>query len=338
MKIASFFLAMSLVVFNLVAEEIPLDAKIYVAGHNGLVGSTIVKQLRENGYNNLIFRSSHELDLRNQKDTLEFFENERPEYVFLCAAKVGGILANKTYPAEFAYDNSMISLNVIHSSYLTKVKKLLFLGSVCIYPKHSCQPITEDALLTASLEPTNEAYALAKILGLKTCQYYNRQFGTNFISCMPTNLYGPGDNFHPTNSHVIPALIRKFVHAKKNNASEVVIWGSGRCKREFLHVNDMASAAVFLMEHYNGAETINIGVGKEIEIGRLAELIATIVGYEGDIVYDTSKPEGVLRRVMNVDRLTDLGWEAEKTLTEGLMETVEWYLENINDARGNADE
>jgi len=303
-------------------------AKIYVAGHTGLVGSALLRKLRQEGYENIITRTSKELDLRKQDEVLKFFEQEKPEYVFLAAAKVGGILANNTYPAEFIYDNLMIEANIIHSAYLTGVKKLLFLGSSCIYPKYAPQPIKEEYLLDGKLEPTNEPYAIAKIAGIKMCQAYNRQYGKNFISVMPTNLYGPNDNFDLQNSHVLPALIRKFHEAKVNNSPKVVLWGTGTPKREFLHVDDLADACLYLMRTYNDSEIINIGVGQDISIKDLANLVKSIVGYTGEIRWDTSKPDGTPRKILDVSKLKALGWEAKISLEEGIKSTYQWYLEN----------
>lgn len=306
------------------------EAKIYVAGHKGLVGSAIVRKLKKEGYNNLIYRSSSELDLRRQEEVEHFFEEEKPEYVFLAAAKVGGIKANDTYSAEFIYDNIMIQSNVINSAYKNNVKKLLFLGSSCIYPKFAQQPMKEEYLLSGKLEPTNEAYAIAKIAGIKMCQHYNKQYGTNFISVMPTNLYGPNDNFDLETSHVLPALIRKFHEAKTNDKDEVVIWGTGKPKREFLHVDDLADAVLFLMNNYSGNEFFNVGVGKDIPIMELAELIKEIVGFKGKIVNDTSKPDGTPRKLLDVSKMNKLGWEAKIGLKEGIQSTYKWFIENIN--------
>ena len=303
------------------------DAKIYVAGHRGLVGSAIMRKLKSEGYNNIVHRTSSELDLRRQEDVEEFFAQESPDYVFLAAAKVGGIKANDIYSADFIYDNIMIQSNVIKAAYKNDVEKLLFLGSSCIYPKHCDQPMKEEYLLTGKLEPTNEAYAIAKISGIKMCEHFNKQYGTNFISAMPTNLYGPNDNFDLETSHVMPALIRKFHEAKVNNEDEVVIWGTGTPKREFLYVDDLADALLFLMNNYDGDEFINIGVGEDISIIDLANLIKDIVGFEGEIVKDTSKPDGTPRKLMDVSRLNSIGWEAEVSLKEGIERTYEWYLE-----------
>ena len=273
------------------------DAKIYVAGHRGMVGSAIVRALEKQGYHNIITRTHKELDLLRQADVEKFFAEEKPEYVFLAAAKVGGIVANSNALADFMYENMIMEMNVIHSAWQNGVKKLEFLGSSCIYPKMAPQPISESSLLTSSLEPTNEAYALAKISGLKYCEYLNRQYGTDYISAMPTNLYGPNDNYHPTHSHVLPALIRRFHEAKENGLTEVTCWGTGEPLREFLYVDDLADACVFLMNHYSGNETVNVGTGKELTIKELTELVAEIIGYEGKINWDTSKPNGTPRKL-----------------------------------------
>lgn len=302
-------------------------SKIFVAGHRGMVGSAILRSLEEEGYRNIIFKTSSELDLTRQGAVEEFFEVEKPEYVFLAAAKVGGIHANNTYPAEFVYSNLMIESNVIHSSYINGVKKLLFLGSSCIYPKMASQPIKEEYLLGGYLETTNEAYAIAKITGLKMCEYYNRQYGTEFISAMPTNLYGPNDNYDLQNSHVLPALIRKFHEAKINGSKEVVMWGTGTPRREFLHVDDLADASLFLMLNYNGNETVNVGTGKDISILELSQLVAEIVGYEGDIVKDPSKPDGTPRKLLDVSKLHTLGWEAKIKLKDGIESTYRCFLQ-----------
>jgi len=301
------------------------DAKIYVAGHRGLVGSAIMRKLKKEGYNNLVYRTSSELDLRRQEKVEEFFEEEKPEYVILAAAKVGGIQANDTYSAEFLYDNLMIETNVIDAAYQNDVKKLLFLGSSCIYPKFADQPMKEDYLLSGKLESTNEGYAVAKITGIKLCEHYNKQYDTNFISAMPTNLYGPNDNFDLETSHVLPALIRKFHEAKINEEDEVVIWGTGKPRREFLHVDDLADALLFLMNNYNGDQFVNVGVGKDISILELAELIKDIVGFEGEIVNDLSKPDGTPRKLLDVSRINNLGWRAHLSLEEGIFKTYEWY-------------
>ena len=304
------------------------DAKVYVAGHRGLVGSAIMRKLKKEGYNNLVYRTSSELDLRRQEKVEEFFEEEQPNYVILAAAKVGGIQANDTYSAEFLYDNLMIESNVIDAAYQNDVEKLLFLGSSCIYPKFADQPMKEDYLLSDKLESTNEGYAVAKITGIKLCEHYNKQYGTNFISAMPTNLYGPNDNFDLETSHVLPALIRKFHEAKVNDEDEVVIWGTGKPRREFLHVDDLADALLFLMNNYSGDQFVNVGVGKDISILELAELIKEIVGFEGEIVNDLSKPDGTPRKLLDVTRLNDLGWEAQISLEEGIKDTYQWFKEN----------
>jgi len=304
------------------------DAKIYVAGHRGLVGSAIMRKLKKEGYNNLVYRTSSQLDLRRQEKVEEFFKKEKPEYVILAAAKVGGIQANDTYSAEFLYDNLMIESNVIDAAYQNDVKKLLFLGSSCIYPKFADQPMKEEYLLSGKLESTNEGYAVAKITGIKLCEHYNKQYGTNFISAMPTNLYGPNDNFDLETSHVLPALIRKFHEAKVNDEDEVVIWGTGKPKREFLHVDDLADALLYLMNNYSGDQFVNVGVGKDISILELAELIKDIVDFEGEIVNDLSKPDGTPRKLLDVSRLNDLGWEAQISLEEGIKDTYEWFKKN----------
>jgi len=285
------------------------NAKIYIAGHRGMVGSAILRRLKEEGFSNFILKTSAELDLRNQSAVARFFEVNQPEYVFLAAAKVGGIVANNTYRGEFLYDNLMIQNNVVHQSYLHRIKKLLFLGSSCIYPKLAPQPLKESHLLTSELEPTNEPYAIAKIAGLKLCDAYREQYGCNFISVMPTNLYGPNDNYDLETSHVLPALIRKFHEAKLTAAKEVVMWGTGKPKREFLHVADLADACFYLMEHYNEGGIINIGIGADIAIIELANIIKEIVGFEGEIVHDLSKPDGTPRKLMDVSKLNKFGWQ-----------------------------
>ena len=303
-------------------------SKIYIPGHRGMAGSAIKRNLESKGYTNIITRSHSELDLTNQQAVNNFFEVERLEYVFLAAAKVGGILANSTYPAEFIYENIMIEANVIHAAYTYGVKKLLFLGSSCIFPKLAPQPLKEEYLLTGELEVTNEAYAVAKIAGIRMCKHYNRQYGTNFISVMPTNLYGSGDNYDPGTSHVMAALLRKFHEAKMNNEPQVVVWGTGAPRREFLYVDDMADACVYLMETYDAAdigEFVNIGVGEDLTIRELAELIGEIVGYEGEVVYDTSKPDGTPQKLLDVSRLHGLGWEAKISLRDGIKQAYEWY-------------
>ena len=303
-------------------------SKIYVAGHNGLVGRAIVRKLRSLGYFNIIYRSSSQLDLRNQLSVEQFFHDERPEFVFLAAAKVGGIKANVDFTAEAIYDNLMIQCNIIHSSYKFGVKKLLFLGSSCIYPKECPQPIKESYLMTGPLEKTNDSYAVAKIAGIQMCQAYNRQYKTNFISCMPTNLYGPYDNFDLETSHVLPALIAKFVAAKKNNASSVTLWGDGTPLREFLHVDDMADACIFLMKNYNKSEIVNIGTGKDISIKQVAEIIGQVVGFQGSLEFDTSKPNGTMKKQLNTSFMTSLGWSPKISLQQGIQSTVEWFLNN----------
>ena len=303
-------------------------SKIFVAGSRGMVGSAIVRNLEQNGFINIITKKSTELDLRNQKAVFDFFEKEKPEYVFLAAAKVGGIHANNTYPADFIYDNMMIQNNIIHAAYLNKAEKLLFLGSSCIYPKFAPQPLKEEYLLTGSLEPTNEAYAIAKISGLKMCEYYKKQYGCNFISAMPTNLYGINDNFNLQNSHVLPALLRKFIEAKQNNASEVVVWGSGTPMREFLFVDDLAEACVFLMLNYNDAETVNIGTGEDVTIKELAETVKKTVGFEGKLVFDATKPDGTPRKLLDVSKINNLGWKHKVNLQQGIEKTLNWVAEN----------
>jgi len=302
-----------------------IDAKIYVAGHNGLVGSAIMRKLHADGFNTIITRSTHELDLRNQQAVNNFFAQQKPEYVFLAAAKVGGIKANMDRPAEFIYDNLAIELNVIHAAYTYGVMKLLFLGSSCIYPRDCLQPIREEYLLSGPLEKTNDAYAIAKIAGIKICQSYNTQYGTKFISCMPTNLYGPHDNFDLQSSHVLPALLAKFDRAKKDNASEVVVWGDGTPRREFLYVDDLADACLFLMRNYEGNEIVNIGTGTDVTILELAEHIKEAVGYQGALVFDATKPNGTPRKLLDVSRITNLGWQAKTSLQEGIRKTLEWY-------------
>jgi GDP-L-fucose synthase len=308
-----------------------LPDKIYVAGHHGMVGSAIVRKLNANGFNNLIVKTSQELDLRNQSDVQSFFEKEKPAYVFLAAAKVGGILANNTYRAEFLYDNLMIEANIIHAAYLAGVQKLLFLGSSCIYPRLAPQPIKEEYLLTGLLEETNEPYAIAKITGIKLCEAYRSQYGCNFISAMPTNLYGPNDNYDLQSSHVLPALIRKFHEAKKNKDKEVVLWGTGSPLREFMHVDDLAEACFFLMNHYDGGSFLNIGAGEEISITELAHLISRIVGFEGKINYDRTKPDGMPRKSMDISKITSLGWHAKIKLEDGIRSVYDqlsdqnWY-------------
>lgn len=299
------------------------NSKIYIAGHRGMVGSAIVRKLQKEGYENLVLKTSSELDLRNQEATKIFFEAEKPEYVFLAAAKVGGINANNIYPADFIYDNLCIQNNVIHQSYKNGVKKLLFLGSSCIYPKNAPQPIKEEYLLSGYLEPTNDAYAIAKIAGIKLCQSYHKQYGCNFISAMPTNLYGPGDNYDLKNSHVLPALLRKFHEAKINNEPNVTVWGTGNPRREFLHADDVASASYYLMQHYNDPGIINIGVGKDISIGEMALMIKNISGYNGNLVFDTSMPDGTFQKLLDVSKINALGWNASIGFEEGVKSTYE---------------
>ena len=295
-----------------------LDSKIYIAGHRGMVGSAIVRALENQGFKNLIYRTSKELDLTNQIQVQKFFENEKPEYVFLAAAKVGGILANNTYRADFIYQNLMIQNNVIHAAFENGVTKLMFLGSSCIYPKNAPQPLKEEYLLTGLLEPTNEPYAIAKIAGIKMCEAYRDQYGCNFISVMPTNLYGPNDNYDLNNSHVLPALLRKFIEAKNNGDQSVTMWGTGTPLREFLHVDDLADACLFLMKNYNEKEFLNIGVGHDISIIDLAKMVKEIVGFEGDIILDKTKPDGTPRKLMDVSKLRELGWEAKISLEKGI--------------------
>ena len=302
------------------------NAKIYVAGHRGMVGSAIVRELKRQGYENILTRTHAELDLTRQADVEKFFAQEKPEYVFLAAAKVGGIGANSESPADFMYLNMMIEMNVIHAAWKNSCRKLEFLGSSCIYPKFAPQPMTENCLLTSALEPTNEAYALAKISGLKYCEYLNRQYGTDFISVMPTNLYGANDNYHPTRSHVLPALIRRFHEAKVQNLPSVTCWGDGSALREFLYVDDLANLCVFLMNNYSGNETVNAGTGKEISIKALAELIAEIIGYRGEILWDTSKPNGTPRKLLDVSKAAALGWTYKTELRDGIKLAYEDFL------------
>lgn len=301
-----------------VDHNMDLDSKIYVAGHKGLVGSAILRALQSNGYHNLVCRSSSELDLRDRGEVYNLFQQEKIDYVFLAAAKVGGIAANNDYPADFIRDNLFIQTNVIDAAYQFNVKKLLFLGSTCIYPKFAPQPLKEEYLLTGELEPTNQPYAIAKIAGINMCQSYNRQYGTKYISVMPTNMYGPHDNFDLKTSHVLPALIRKFHDAKENNIPEVEVWGTGNPRREFLHSDDLAEACLFLMEHYNESEIINVGVGQDISIQELAELIRSIVGYDGEIVFNSTIPDGTPRKLVDVTKINNLGWKAQISLESGL--------------------
>jgi GDP-L-fucose synthase len=307
-------------------------AKIYIAGHRGMVGSGLERKLRKEGYTNIVTRTSNELDLRNQQEVNYFFEKEKPEYVILAAAKVGGIHANNTYRAEFIYDNLMIEANIIHSSYLNKVTKLLFLGSSCIYPKMAPQPLKEEYLLSGYLEHTNQPYAIAKIAGIELCDSYRAQYGCNFISAMPTNLYGTNDNYHPENSHVLPALIRRIVLAKKNNDPVVTIWGTGTPRREFLHVDDLADACYFLLQNYNEHGLVNIGCGIDVSIKELTELIATEVGYTGELIFDTSKPDGTPRKLMDMSKLKRLGWSYSIDLTNGVRKTIFEFLKFNNES------
>lgn len=304
------------------------DSKIYVAGHRGMVGSAIVRCLEKNGYTNIITRTHAELDLTRQADVEKFFADEKPEYVFLAAAKVGGIIANSEALADFMYDNMVLEMNVIHEVWKNNCKKLLFLGSSCIYPRMAPQPMPESCLLTSELEKTNEAYALAKISGLKYCEFLNKQYGTDYISAMPTNLYGPNDNYHPTHSHVLPALIRRFHEAKEQGLNEVTCWGTGSPLREFLYVDDLADACVFLMNNYSGDETVNMGTGKELTIKELTELVAKVVGFNGEIKWDTTKPDGTPRKLLDVSKLENLGWKYKTELEDGIRLTYEDFLKN----------
>jgi GDP-L-fucose synthase len=302
-------------------------SKIYVAGHRGMVGSAIVRKLQEEGYQNILTRTSSELDLRNQQAVNDFFEAEKPSHVFLAAAKVGGIIANNTYRADFVYENLMIEANIIHASYVNQVEKLLFLGSSCIYPKLAPQPLKEEYLLSGYLEPTNQPYAIAKIAGIEMCDAYRAQYGCNFISAMPTNLYGPNDNYDLKNSHVLPALLRRFITAKRNNDSEVVLWGTGSPKREFLHVNDLANACFYLMENYHEQGLVNIGVGHDLTIKALAHMVQSIVGFEGTIQWDSSKPDGTPQKLMDVSKINQFGWTAQIGLEHG----IQMVYESIKD-------
>ncbi len=303
-------------------------SRIYIAGHTGLVGSALLRRLEDDGYSNLIVRKHSETDLTRQSEVEAFLKAERPEYVFLAAAKVGGIWANNAYPAEFIYSNLAVQTNIIHASYVFNVKKLLFLGSSCIYPKHCLQPMKEEYLLSGYLEPTNEPYAIAKIAGIKMCESYNRQYGTHFISVIPTNLYGPNDNFDLETSHVLPAMIRKFYEAKAAGRKEVEVWGTGKPRREFLHVDDLSDACVYLMNNYDGNEVINIGVGEDLTIRELSELIYSIVEFEGKLRFDTSKPDGTPVKRLDVSKLNSIGWKATISLERGIEETYRWYLKN----------
>lgn len=318
------------------------NTRIYVAGHRGMVGSAILRQLQARGYRHIITHTHAELNLTDQQAVNKFFAAEKPEVVILAAAKVGGIHANNTYPAEFIYENLMMECNVIHQGYVAGVRKMLFLGSSCIYPKMATQPMTEEALLTGTLEPTNEAYAIAKIAGIKLCESYNRQYGTDYRSVMPTNLYGPQDNYHPDNSHVVPAMIRRFHEAVKNNASEVVVWGTGTPRREFLHVDDMAAASLFVLdleESVYNANTqpmlshINVGTGTDVTIRELSETVAKVTGFTGRMVFDTSKPDGTPRKLMDVSRLANMGWRASISLEDGLRDAYQWFLDNSDNLR-----
>jgi len=319
-----------------------LKDKIYIAGHRGLVGSAIVRQLESRGFTNLLMRTHKELDLTNQAQVQIFFKQEKPDYVILAAAQVGGIHANNTYPADFIYQNIMIEANVINSAYENKVKRLLFLGSTCIYPKAVEQPMREEAILTDVLEPTNEPYALAKIAGIKLCESYNRQYGTDFRSVMPTNLYGINDNFHPENSHVIPALMQRFHQAKVDNDAEVVVWGTGNAMREFLYVDDMAQASLFVLEldeqtYKDNTQPmlshINVGTGKDVTIREMAETMKQVVGYEGKLTFDTAKPDGAPRKLINVSRLSNMGWKYKVNLKNGMIKTYDWYMQSILNGR-----
>lgn len=316
--------------------SIPKDARIFVAGHNGLVGSAVIRKLRGEGYTNLLVARRDQLDLRDQAAVNYWFRANRPEYVYLVAGTVGGIMANSTRPAEFLYDNMMIHGTVVHASYLYGVTKLLYLGSSCIYPRHATQPITEDQLLTGALEPTNESYALAKITGIKLCSSYRTQYGSNFISAMPTNLYGPNDNFDLNSSHVLPALIRKFDDAKASSVTEVEIWGTGSAKREFLHVDDLANACLFLMEYYDEEGHINVGTGEDCSIRELAELVRDIVYPEAELVFDATKPDGMPRKVLDVSKLRSLGWSPTIDLDDGIRSTYQWFTtaRQSDDVRG----
>jgi GDP-L-fucose synthase len=307
--------------------------KIYVAGHRGMVGSAIVRKLEKEGYSNLVCRTSSELDLRNQQQVNDFFATEKPAYVFMAAARVGGIMANSTYKADFIYDNLLIEANSIHAAYNTGVKKLLFLGSSCIYPKLAPQPLKEEYLLTGLLETTNEPYAIAKIAGIKLCEYYREQYGCNFISAMPTNLYGPNDNYDLQNSHVLPALIRKFHEATQTGATVVTLWGSGNPLREFLYVDDLADACLFLMQHYNERGFVNIGTGKDLSIYELAQMVKQLTGFTGEIVWDSSKPDGTPRKLMDVSKINNLGWKYSTSLEEGLKKTYQQHFCNSRETR-----
>lgn len=333
MRVIYIFMIVMSCLANRSYAEMEKEAKIFVAGHQGLVGSAIVRALKKQGYTNFVLKTRQELDLCDYAAVNNFYAEENPDYVFVAAAKVGGILANSTYPAQFIQENMAIQSNLIHGAYKAKVKKLLFLGSSCIYPKHCPQPILEEYLLTGPLEPSNEWYAIAKIAGLKLCQAYQKQYGARFISLMPTNLYGPCDNYDLQNSHVLPALIRKFIEAKKDNKQEVVIWGTGTPKREFLYVDDLAEAAIFAMDHYEGSQWLNVGTGEDVTIKEVASLVAELVGYEGELVFDTSKPDGTPRKVLDVTKINELGWKAKTSLNEGLQQAISWYVENYDTLR-----
>lgn len=312
-------------------------SRIYVAGHRGLVGSAILRRLQKDGFEKLLVCNREELDLTNSRAVGAFFEAERPEYVYLAAAKVGGILANATYPADFLRENLTVELNVLNAAYRYGVKKLLFLGSSCIYPKYAPQPMKEEYLLTGELEPTNESYAIAKIAGIKLCQAYRRQYGADFITAMPTNLYGPGDNFNLRNSHVLPALIRKFHEAKERGEPTVEVWGTGAPRREFLHVDDLSDACLFLMDNYSGDSTVNVGVGEDLSIAELASLISEVVGYEGRIYYDDSKPDGTPRKLLDVSKLSRLGWRAKIPLRKGVEQTYRWFVNHFRQSSEHTD-
>lgn len=332
MMYSKVFLWMLLIMFcgssSFILSIMEKDAKIYVAGHNGLVGSALMRCLIEQGYTNIVVRASSELDLRNQEAVRTFFDQEKPDYIFLAAAKVGGIHANNTYPAEFIYDNLAIQTNVIHEAYKHEVKKLIFLGSSCIYPRNCPQPIKEEYLLTSSLEKTNEAYAIAKIAGLKLCEYYNKQYGTRFIAVMPTNLYGPNDNFDLESSHVIPALLVKIYNAYKTKSPCCQVWGTGNPLREFLHVDDLAKAVILLMNSYEESSIVNIGSGTDLTIRELVMLIKNLIGYEGEIIWKSSQPDGTPRKLLNIDILNSMGWIPEISLENGLRATIKWCHEN----------
>jgi GDP-L-fucose synthase len=318
------------------ATTIDRDARVYVAGHHGLVGGAIWRRLQSAGFRNLIGRTLDELDLREQAAVERFFAEARPDYVFLAAARVGGIRANDTYPGEFIYDNLMIQTNVLHQAFRQGVKKLLFLGSSCIYPKLCPQPMKEEHLLSGKLEPTNEPYAVAKIAGITMCQAYRRQYGAPFFAAMPTNLYGPGDNFDPLNSHVIPGLMRRIHEAKIQGAPEVAIWGTGTPRREFLYVDDLADACLFLMENYDGADIINVGVGQDLSIAELAKLVARVVGFPGRLTFDPRYPDGTPRKLLDVSHLTQMGWRARTSLEDGLTRTYAWFCDHLNQGKPQA--